>query len=77
LEGDFMVLPDSLVSTSTKIMSGAVVFTGTRVPVQTLMDYLEEGGTLDEFLEDFPSVIREHAIAVLAKERISSNYSEQ
>jgi len=72
-----MVLPDSLVSTSTKIMSGAVVSTGTRVPVQTLMDYLEEGGTLDEFLEDFPSVTREHAIAVLAKERISSNYSEQ
>jgi hypothetical protein len=41
-------------------MSGAVVFAGTRVPVQTLMDYLEEGGRLDEFLEDFPTVSREH-----------------
>jgi len=46
-------------------MSGAVVFTGTRVPVQTLLDYLEEGDTLDHFLEDFPTVTREHAIAVL------------
>jgi uncharacterized protein (DUF433 family) len=46
-------------------MSGAVVFAGTRVPVQTLMDYLEEGGRLDEFLEDFPTVSREHAIQVL------------
>lgn len=46
-------------------MSGAVVFTGTRVPVQALIDYLEEDGSLDEFLEDFPTVSREHAIAVL------------
>jgi uncharacterized protein (DUF433 family) len=46
-------------------MSGAVVFAGTRVPVQTLIDYLEEGGRLDEFLEDFPTVSREHAIQVL------------
>jgi uncharacterized protein (DUF433 family) len=46
-------------------MSGAVVFAGTRVPVQTLMDYLEEGGSLNEFLDDFPTVTREHAIAVL------------
>ena len=53
-------------------MSGAVVFAGTRVPVQTLMDYLEEDGSLDEFLEDFPTVSREHAIAVLelAKEAV-------
>lgn len=46
-------------------MSGAVVFTGTRVPVQTLLDYLEEGDRLDDFLEDFPTVSREHALAVL------------
>jgi len=46
-------------------MSGAVVFAGTRVPIQTLMDYLEEGGSLNEFLDDFPTVTREHAIAVL------------
>ena len=46
-------------------MSGAVVFTGSRVPVQTPLDYLEEGDTLDHFLEDFPTVSREHAVAVL------------
>lgn len=67
-----MVLPSPLVSVSVNVMSGAVVFAGTRVPVQTLMDYLEEGGSIDEFLEDFPSVTREHAIAVLelAKESL-------
>ena len=47
------------------IMRDATVFTGTRVPVQTLLDYLEAGDPLDEFLEDFPSVDRAHAIAVL------------
>ena len=46
-------------------MSGIVVFAGTRVPVQTLIDYVEEGGRLDDFLEDFPTVSREHAVAVL------------
>ena len=60
-----MNVPDPLISSSKEIMSGAVVFTGTRVPVQTLMDYLEEDGSLDEFLEDFPTVSREHAIAFL------------
>lgn len=54
-----------LVTRSDEVMSGAVVFTGTRVPVQTLLDYLEEGDTLDHFLEDFPTVTREHALAVL------------
>jgi len=67
-----MVLPSPLITCSTKVMSGAVVFSGTRVPVQTLMDYIEEGSSLDEFLEDFPTVSREHAIAVLelAKESL-------
>ena len=67
-----MTLPSPLVTSSEEIMSGAVVFASTRVPVQTLMDYLEEGGSLDEFLEDFPTVSREHAIHVLefAKEAI-------
>jgi len=46
-------------------LSGTPVFAGMRVPVQTLIDYLEAGDTLDNFLEDFPSVSREHAIAVL------------
>ena len=60
-----MGVPDPLVTRSTDVMSGAVVFTGTRVPVQALLDYIEEGDTLDSFLEDFPTVSREHAVAVL------------
>jgi uncharacterized protein (DUF433 family) len=50
---------------SPDFLSGAPVFTGTRVPVQNLFDYLEGGEPLAEFLEDFPNVSREHAIAVL------------
>jgi uncharacterized protein (DUF433 family) len=46
-------------------MGGTPVFRGTRVPVQTLLDYLEAGHSLAEFLDDFPSVTREQAIAVL------------
>lgn len=46
-------------------MGGTPVFTGTRVPVQALFDYIETGETLDEFLENFPSVNREFAIQVL------------
>ncbi len=47
-------------------MSGIPVFTGTRVPIQSLWDYLGTGETLDEFLENFPSVRREQALEVLA-----------
>ena len=47
------------------ILSGTPVFIGTRVPVQTLLDYLEAGDPLDEFLEDFPTVSRELAINAL------------
>ncbi len=67
-----MAVPRLLVTRSDEVVSGAVVFTGTRVPVQTLLDYLEEGDTLDHFLEDFPTVSREHAVAVLelAKESL-------
>lgn len=54
------------------IMSGALCFKGTRVLVQTLFDYLEGSSSLENFLEDFPSVSREAAVAVLevAKERL-------
>ncbi|HLE84217.1 MAG TPA: DUF433 domain-containing protein [Thermoanaerobaculia bacterium] len=57
-----------------EILGGAPVFVGTRVPVQTLLDYLEAGSPLHEFLGDFPSVSRVHAIAVLeeAKEVLVS-----
>ena len=47
------------------ILSGSLVFVGTRVPVRSLFDYLEAGESLDEFLHQFPSVKREFAIAVL------------
>jgi uncharacterized protein (DUF433 family) len=56
-----------LINRSDDILGGTPVFAGTRVPVQTLFDYLEEGDTLNEFLDDFPAVSREHAIKVLEK----------
>lgn len=46
-------------------MGGTPVFTGTRVPIQTLFDYMEGGDDLDEFLDDYPTVSREAAIEVL------------
>ena len=46
-------------------MGGTPVFTGTRVPVQALFDYIEGGETLNEFLENFPSVKKEYAVQVL------------
>jgi uncharacterized protein (DUF433 family) len=60
-----------IVSRSPDVMGGTVVFHGTRVPVQTLLDYLEAGESINDFLEGFPSVKREQVIAFLedAKER--------
>lgn len=55
-----------LVSRDQDILGGTPVFTGMRVPVQTLLDYLAAGDTLDAFLDDFPTVSRAHATAVLA-----------
>ena len=60
-----MPLPPALLTKSPDVLHGQVVFAGTRVPLQTLVDYLEEGSSLDAFLDDFPSVSREHAVAVL------------
>jgi len=48
-----------------EIMSGATVFSGTRVPVTALLDNIEAGLTLDEFLDNFPTVSREQAVQVL------------
>jgi len=50
-----------IVHTDPDILGGIPVFVGTRVPVRTLRDYLEAGDTLDDFLDDFPSVNREQA----------------
>lgn len=60
-----MAVPSPLITRSPDRLSGAVVFAGTRVPVRTLIEYLEAGDPLDEFLADFPDVTREHAVAVL------------
>ena len=65
-------LPEPLITVSPEYLSGAPVFTGTRVPVQALFDYIEAGDPLDEFLDDFPDVSREHAIAVLELARTAA-----
>lgn len=65
------------VSRDSEIMSGALCFKGTRVPVQNLFDYLEGVSSLNDFLNDFPSVSREAAVAVLeaAKARLFADAS--
>lgn len=50
-----------------EILGGVAVFRGTRVPFQTLLEYIEGGQTLDEFLDDFPTVTREAAIGALER----------
>ena len=66
-----------VVSRNPKIMGGTPVFSGMRVPVQTLLDYLEAGDSIDEFLEGFPSVTREQVIAFLeeAKDKLVESVS--
>jgi len=61
----------SIITRNPAILSGEPVFRGTRVPFKSLIDYLEHGKTLSEFLEDFPSVSRSDAIAALEEARIS------
>lgn len=57
--------PKEIVQSDLEIVSGTAVFVGTRVPAQALLDYLEGGDTIEEFLDDFPSVSRAQAIAFL------------
>ena len=54
-----------IVSRDPEVMNGALVFSGTRVPVEILIQHLAAGDTIDKFLEDFPSVRREQAVAYL------------
>jgi uncharacterized protein (DUF433 family) len=61
----------SVIVRNAAILSGEPIFRGTRVPFKSLTDYIEHGRTLNEFLEDFPSVTREEAIAALEEARIS------
>ena len=62
-------LAGPVVHSDPDIMSGTPVFVGTRVPFQTLIDYLEAGEPLSEFLEDFPTVSKEQAMAALEQAR--------
>lgn len=55
----------NIIQTSKDILGGTPVFPGTRVPVQSLIDYLEDGDTVNDFLKDFPSVSRKQVINVL------------
>ena len=60
-----MQSPGSQIQRSPQILGGTPVFAGTRVPVQTVIDYLEGGETIDDFLADFPTVRREQIVEVL------------
>jgi len=60
-----MPKPSAAVHSDPEILSGIPVFVGSRVPFQNLIDYIEAGHTLDEFLDDFPSVNRDQALAAL------------
>jgi uncharacterized protein (DUF433 family) len=63
---------EGVISSDPEVQGGAAVFAGTRVPVKNLIDYLEAGDSIEEFLEDFPSVTREQAVGALelAKEAL-------
>ena len=66
-----------VVSRNPDVMGGAPVFAGTRVPVQTLLEYLEAGESIDDFLAGFPSVTREQVVTFLeqAKDRLVESVS--
>ncbi len=69
-----MITKEQLIQCNPDILGGKPIFTGTRVPVKTMFDYLEGGYSLDEFLDQFPTVPRDQAIATLelAKEMLLS-----
>jgi len=66
------------ITCSKEILGGTAVFKGTRVPVKTLIDYLQGGDRLKDFLNDFPTVSKDHALRVLdlAKDALLSNLDE-
>lgn len=68
-------MKEQIVHSDPRIQGGVPVFTGTRVPVKNLFDYLEAGDTLEQFLLDFPAVDRARAIAALemAREALGAN----
>jgi len=60
-----MLRPTSVISISSEVMSGMPVFSGTRVPIETLLDYLKSGESVDDFLDGFPTVTRDQVIELL------------
>ncbi len=62
---NFVATLDSVIHCDPEILGGTPVFRGTRVPVKNLLDYLAAGDALDQFLDDFPTVRREQAVAAL------------
>ena len=64
------VPPCPVIESRPDVLGGTPVFAGTRVPIQTLLDYLEGGHPLDEFLDDFPTVKREQAVALLEHAKV-------
>lgn len=65
-------MTQAIVTRDSEVMGGTPVFSGTRVPVQTLLDYLEAGNSIDEFIDGFPTVTRDQVIKFLelAKDRL-------
>ena len=60
---------ESVITKDPQILGGTPVFVGTRVPFEALVDYMEGGRTLDEFLDDFPTVTKEMAVAALEQSK--------
>lgn len=71
-----VILSDKYIESDVEKLSGTPVFSGTRVPIKNLFDYLEAGDSLDIFLEDFPTVSREQTVGVLElfKSKLISEY---
>ncbi|MBI2986930.1 MAG: hypothetical protein A2W66_01520 [Deltaproteobacteria bacterium RIFCSPLOWO2_02_56_12] len=69
-------MKSSVISSNSNVMGGTPVFRGTRVPVQTLIDYVEAGDSISDFLEGFPTVTKEQVIAFLeeAKEKVLADF---
>lgn len=65
-----ITMSDQLIERNPNILSGTPVFSGTRVPVRILMEHLEAGDRLDDFLDDYPTVSREQAIELLERARM-------
>jgi uncharacterized protein (DUF433 family) len=77
VKGYAATMKSQIVTCNPDVMGGAAVFYGTRLPVQTLLDYLEAGESIDDFLAGFPSVTRQQVIAFLeeAKDRLIETVS--